>query len=75
MRAAVPPRPCCWRAAASAAQLGTTHNPPAHVYTVTARVTTVVIGGGSGSIDVTGGSRSTIGVSEAASYGKTPAKR
>ena len=52
-------------------QLGTTHNPPAHVYTVTARVTTVVIKGGSGSIDVTGGSRGTIGVSEAASYGKT----
>ena len=54
-------------------QLGTaTHNPPAHVYTVTARVTAVVIKGGSGSIDVTGGNRGTIGVSEAASYGKTP---
>ena len=53
-------------------QLGTTHNPPAKVYTVTARVTTVVIKGGSGSIDVTGGSRGTIGVSEAALYGKTP---
>ena len=53
-------------------QLGTsTHNPPAHGYTVTARVTTVVIKGGSGSIDVTGSNRGTIGVSEHASYGKT----
>ena len=54
-------------------QLGSaTHNPPAHVYTVTGRVTTLVIKGGSGSIDVTGGNRGTIGVSEATSYGKTP---
>ena len=54
-------------------QLGSaTHNPPAHVYTVTGRVTTLVVKGGSGSIDVTGGNRGTIGVSEATSYGKTP---
>lgn len=54
-------------------QLGaTTHNPPAQAYTITARVTTLVIKGGSGSIDVTGGSRGTIGVSQQASYGKTP---
>ena len=54
-------------------QLGSaTHNPPAHVYAVTGRVTTLVIKGGSGSIDVTGGNRGTIGVSEAVSYGKTP---
>jgi len=54
-------------------QLGTTtHNPPAQVYTVTARVTTVVIKGGSGSIDVTGSNRGTTGVSENTSYGKTP---
>jgi hypothetical protein len=54
-------------------QLGTsTHNPPAQVYTVTARVTTLVIKGGSGSIDVTGSNRGTIGVSQHASYGKTP---
>jgi len=57
----------------SITDLGTaTHNPPAQVYTVTTRVTTVVIKGGAGSIDVTGSSRSTIGVSEHASYGKTP---
>lgn len=54
-------------------QLGTaTHNPPAQVYTVSGRVTTLVIKGGSGSIDVTGSSRGTIGVSQHASYGKTP---
>jgi hypothetical protein len=50
----------------------TTHNPPAQVFTVTARVTTLVIKGGSGSIDVTGSSRRTISVSQQASYGKTP---
>jgi len=49
----------------------TTHNPPATAYTVTGRVTTLVIKGGSGSIDVTGGNRGTVGVSEHASYGKT----
>jgi hypothetical protein len=55
------------------AQLGTgTHNPPAQVYTVAGRVTTLVVKGGSGSIDVTGSSRGTISVSQHASYGKTP---
>ena len=71
---------CCGAAAAlllagchPITQLGTTtHNPPAQVYTVTARVATLVIKGGSGSIDVTGGNRGTIGVSQHASYGKTP---
>ncbi len=54
-------------------QLGTsTHNPPAQVYTVTARVTTLVIKGGSGSIDVTGSDRGTIAVSQHASYGNAP---
>ena len=49
-----------------------THTPPAQVFTVTARVTTLVIKGGSGSVDVTGSGRGTIGVSQQASYGKTP---
>lgn len=50
------------------------HNPPATVFTVSARVTAVVINGGSGSIDVTGSSRSTVAVSQQASYsGKPPA--
>jgi hypothetical protein len=49
------------------------HNPPATVFTVAARVTAVVINGGSGSIDVTGSSRSTVSVSQQASYsGKPP---
>jgi Toastrack DUF4097 len=53
-------------------QLGAgTHTPAAQVYTVTARVTTLVIKSGSGSIDVTGGSRNTISVSQQADYGKT----
>jgi hypothetical protein len=56
-------------------KLGTgTHNPPASVFTVSSRVTTVVINGGSGSIDVTGSSRSTVSVSQQATYsGKPPA--
>jgi hypothetical protein len=50
------------------------HNPPASVFTVSARVTAVVINGGSGSIDVTGSSRSTVSVSQRATYsGKPPA--
>ena len=50
------------------------HNPPASVFTVSARVTALVINGGSGSIDVTGSSRSTVAVSQQASYsGKPPA--
>ncbi len=49
------------------------HNPPASVFTVSARVTAVVINGGSGSIDVTGSSRSTVSVSQQLSYsGKPP---
>lgn len=49
-------------------KIGVTHNPPATVFTVSARVTTVVINGGSGSIDVTGSSRSTVSVSQRAFY-------
>ncbi len=50
------------------------HNPPATAFTVSARVTAVVINGGSGSIDVTGSSRSTVSVSQRATYsGKPPA--
>jgi hypothetical protein len=50
------------------------HNPPASVFTVAARVTAVVINGGSGSIDVAGSSRSTVAVSQQVSYsGKPPA--
>jgi hypothetical protein len=49
------------------------HNPPASVFTVSARVTAVVVNGGSGTIDVTGSSRSTVAVSQQASYsGKPP---
>jgi hypothetical protein len=49
------------------------HNPPATVFTVSARVTAVVINGGSGSIDVTGSSRSTVAASQQLSYsGKPP---
>jgi hypothetical protein len=49
------------------------HNPPATVFTVSARVTAVVIDGGSGSIDVTGSSRSTVAAAQQLSYsGKPP---
>ncbi|MGH3209296.1 MAG: hypothetical protein ACRDNO_16200 [Trebonia sp.] len=49
------------------------HNPPASVFTVSARVTAVVINGGSGSIDVTGSSRSSVAVSQQVTYsGKPP---
>lgn len=52
------------------------HHPPPTAYTVTARVTTLVVKGGAGSIDVTGSARATIAVSEQASYTKTaPATR
>ena len=44
------------------------HNAPASSYTVSAHITTVVINGGAGSIDVTGGSRHTVLVSQQASY-------
>jgi hypothetical protein len=49
------------------------HHPPPQVFTVSARVTALVINGGSGSVDVTGSSRSTVSVSQQASYsGKPP---
>jgi hypothetical protein len=48
------------------------HSPPAKAFTVSARVTAVVIDGGSGSIDVTGSSRSTVSVSQQAAYTSTP---
>jgi hypothetical protein len=48
------------------------HNPPAKAFTVTARVTSVIIDGGSGSVDVTGTSGSTVTVSQQASYSSTP---
>jgi hypothetical protein len=54
-------------------KLGTTaHYPAATSFTIDSRVTTVIIKGGSGSVDVTGGSRSTVGVSQQASYSTTP---
>ena len=53
-------------------QIGGSHNPPAKEFTVTGRVTSVVIHGGSGSVDVTGTSGSTVTVSQQASYSKTP---
>ncbi len=48
------------------------HNPPASGFTVTGRVTSMVIHGGSGSVDVTGTSGSTVTVSQQASYSSTP---
>lgn len=52
------------------------HYPAAKSVTIDSRVTTLVIDGGSGSVDVTGANRSTIGVSEQASYStKPPAPR
>jgi hypothetical protein len=48
------------------------HNPPAANFTVADRVTAVVIDGGSGSIDVTGSSRSTVSVSQHATYTDKP---
>jgi len=54
-------------------KLGTTgHYPAATSFTIDSRVTTVVIKGGSGSVDVTGASRSSVGVSQQASYSTTP---
>jgi hypothetical protein len=54
-------------------QLGTAaHYPAATSFTIDSRVTTLIIDAGSGSVDVTGGNRSTIGVSQQASYSKTP---
>jgi hypothetical protein len=48
-----------------------THNPAAVSFTVSARVTAVVIDGGSGSVDVTGSARSTVSVSQQATYSST----
>lgn len=48
------------------------HNPPANAFTVSARVTAVVIDGGTGSIDVTGSSRSTVSVSQQVTYSSKP---
>ena len=48
------------------------HYPPAKAFTAAGRVTAVVIDGGSGSVDVTGSSRSTVIVSQHASYSGTP---
>lgn len=53
-------------------QLGSTHHPPATTFTVTARVTTLVVKGGAGSITVTGSNRATIAVSQQSSYTTTP---
>lgn len=49
-----------------------THNPPAKTFTVSARVTTLIINGGAGGITVTGSGRHTIAVSQQSSYSKTP---
>jgi len=46
--------------------------PPASNFTVAGQVTAVVIDGGSGSIDVTGSSRSTVSVSQHATYTDKP---
>jgi hypothetical protein len=48
------------------------HVSPSSAYSVTARVTTVVIDGGSGSITVTGTSHGAIQVSQQPSYSKKP---
>src|SRR5215469_5164618 len=54
-------------------QLGAgTHHPPATTYTVTERVTTLVVKGGAGSITVTGGNRAAIAVSQQSAYTTTP---
>lgn len=47
------------------------HNPPPASFTVSARVTDVVVDGGSGSVDVTGSARSTVSVSQQATYSST----
>jgi hypothetical protein len=54
-------------------KLGTTgHYPAATAFTIDSRVTTVIIEGGSGTVDVAGANRSTVAVSQQASYSKTP---
>jgi hypothetical protein len=54
-------------------KLGTTgHYPAATSFTIDRRVTTVIIEAGSGSVDVTAASRSTVAVSQQASYSTKP---
>jgi hypothetical protein len=54
-------------------KLGTSgHYPAATSATIGGRVTTVIIDGGSGSVDVTGANRTTVAVSQQASYSTTP---
>ncbi|MGH3164977.1 MAG: hypothetical protein ACRDN0_03665 [Trebonia sp.] len=54
-------------------KLGTTgHYPAATSFTVDGRVTTVVIEAGSGSVDVTAANRSSVAVSQQASYATKP---
>jgi hypothetical protein len=54
-------------------KLGTSgHYPAATAFTVDGRVTTVVIDAGSGSVDVTAASRSSVAVSQQASYATKP---
>lgn len=48
------------------------HTAPARNFTITGKVTTVVIDGGASSITVTGSGRTAIGVTQQASYSKTP---
>jgi hypothetical protein len=48
------------------------HTAPAKTFTVTARVMTLVINGGAGTIDITGSNRGTILVSQQSLYSKTP---
>jgi hypothetical protein len=53
-------------------KLGTAaHYPAPTSFTIDGRVTALVIDGGSGSVDVTGADRSTVGVSQQASYSTT----
>jgi hypothetical protein len=57
----------------SLGKLGSTgHYPAATAFTVGSRVTTVIIDAGSGSADVTAASRSTVAVSQQASYSTKP---
>ncbi|MGD0701077.1 MAG: hypothetical protein ABSA02_14460 [Trebonia sp.] len=51
---------------------GSAHYPAAKSFTISSRVTTLVIDGGSGSVDVTGANRSTVRVSEQALYSTKP---
>jgi DUF4097 and DUF4098 domain-containing protein YvlB len=51
---------------------GASHYPSATSFTIHSRVTTLVIDGGSGSVDVTGDGQSTVRVAQQASYSKTP---